>query len=254
MLPKSQHPVALDVYRNGVHAANNVQVGAKISVRKTRNLVTNGNVVSAKVYRLRITHTRIQCVFEVTLECGIAKVLKTVFIKRIPTNWGVIIMGFITPTTPNKLYRRNRIIGDDMNERMDCSVIAIAIACSVSYQAAHAALKTAGRRNRCGTKIPVSKAAIKALGYTVRQWTKVEMRAMLKSYGLPPSKCYANITTHHPRQTSQGTGVSDAWQETHSNMIFVTAKHMLAYKDHEVSDWSINKALYVKHVWEVNPA
>lgn len=163
-------------------------------------------------------------------------------------------MGYIVATTPNKLFYKNRLCGDDMNERMDCSVIAIAIACNVSYQKAHAALKAAGRRNRCGTKIPVSKAAIEALGFTVRQWTKKEHREMLKSYGLPKSKQVQTITTHHPRQTSQTEGVAEAWQHTHKNMIFITRKHMLAYKDHEVCDWSINKALYVTTVWEINKA
>jgi len=161
-------------------------------------------------------------------------------------------MGKIAYKKPNKVYRRINNIGASMNERQDCTVIAIAIACGVTYQEAHKALKDAGRRSRCGCKPAVSKKAIKALGYTVRQWTAREKQAMMRSYGLPPSKRVTNITTHHPRQTSQTDQVSDAWQDTHSNMIFATSKHMLAFKDHEVHDWSINRALYVKMVWEID--
>ena len=85
VLPPEQHHVALSVSDNGQHAAANVIVGDAMRVRLDRNRVVTGKVVSAKVYRLRITNTRIQAVFEVVLECGIAKVHKTVFVKRIPS-------------------------------------------------------------------------------------------------------------------------------------------------------------------------
>lgn len=161
-------------------------------------------------------------------------------------------MGYIKYKKPNKLYQVRNTIGSTMNERKDCTVIAVSIACNVSYQVAHKALKVAGRRSRCGCKLSVTKKAIKALGYKIRQWSQKEMRAMMVSYGLSPSKTVRHITTHHPRQVSQTEQVAAVWQETHNNMIFVTAKHMLAFKDHVVSDWSINKALYVQRIWEID--
>jgi len=163
-------------------------------------------------------------------------------------------MGIIAKTQPSKPYRNRRQISKDMNERKDCAVIAVSIACQVTYQVAHAALKTAGRRNRCGTKNTKVRKAIEALGFKVREWSRTEYNTMLKSYGLPPSKRYTTITTHHPRQTSQGGGVSDAWQDVHPNILFVTCNHIGAFRNHKLQDWSINNALYVKWVWEIDPA
>jgi hypothetical protein len=161
-------------------------------------------------------------------------------------------MGAIAHKEPSKAYQEIRAVGDTMNERQDCTVIALALLCSTSYKRAHKALATAGRRSRCGCKTPVIKAAIEALGYTVREWSKAEHEEMMDSYGLPASKRVRTITTHHPRQTSQGEGVAEAWEGTHPNMLFITAKHCAAYKDNVVQDWALNRALYVKEIWEVN--
>jgi len=163
-------------------------------------------------------------------------------------------MGYIAKTETSKPYRNRRQVSADMNEKKDCSVIAISIACQVTYQQAHAALKEAGRRNRCGVRNAIILEAIEALGYKVRKWTRKEYNDMLKSYGMSPSKRYRYITTHHPRQTSQGDGPAEAWSQVHPNILFVTSKHIGAFRNHVLQDWSINNALYVQWVLEVDKA
>lgn len=129
-------------------------------------------------------------------------------------------------------------------EYMDCSVVAISIACGVSYREAHAALKAQGRKDGHRTPDAFSARAIEALGFRIRVWLYSEMKGMIKTY--PGShKGLSSITTHHLRR------FPEAWKKAGSNLIFITRGHMLAVKDHAVQDWSINRRLPVIKIWEV---
>lgn len=55
------------------------------------------------------------------------------------------------------------------NERRDCGVRALAVVCSCSYEEAHAALKSVGRKNNCGTSAVRLIKAAKILGYKLEK-------------------------------------------------------------------------------------
>ncbi len=134
-----------------------------------------------------------------------------------------------------------------IGEHNDCSVKAIALVTGRSYREAHAALKVAGRRDRGRTPIRVSAAAIRGLGATLRVWTDMEMFRMMDSY--PGADVHNNrraITTHHWRR------FATQWAPHRGKkLIIVTNGHMLAVIDGEVKDWSVNRSLRVREIWEV---
>jgi hypothetical protein len=156
-------------------------------------------------------------------------------------------MAKLTKTSLPTEYQEIRKASSAMNEQNDCSVVAIAIACGVSYEVAHAALKKAGRIDRHGTYRWHSKAAIESLGFKVRAWNYQEKRAMISRYPGVHSKLQS-ITTHHMRRFPQ------AWADCHPNLIVASSRHMLAIKDGVVRDWSINNAMRLQDIWEITKA
>ena len=131
-----------------------------------------------------------------------------------------------------------------IGENKDCSVKAISIACDVPYAEVHALLKKLGRKDGKGTPLTACEKAIMELGFKIREWSFDEHRDMIDTYPSPHNGL-RSITTHHLRRFPQ------AWAGCHPNMIWVTARHMLAVKDGVVRDWSINRALRVKRIWEI---
>jgi len=133
-----------------------------------------------------------------------------------------------------------------MHENNDCSVIAIAIACNVTYEMAHAACKKHGRVNRQGTFVSISEKAIYELGYKIRKWTDAEKITKIHSYP-GAHKGLSAITSHHLRRFPA------AWRNVHRNMIWASWRHMFAVKDGIVRDWSTNSSIRVNTIWEVEP-
>lgn len=131
-----------------------------------------------------------------------------------------------------------------IGERNDCSVKAISIACEVPYAEVHALLKDLGRKDRAATPIILSRMAVKVLGFKIREWSFIERQGMIETYPSQHNNLHS-ITTHHPRRFPQ------AWGDCHPNMIWVTPNHMLAVKGGVVQDWSINRALRVRQIWEI---
>ena len=63
-----------------------------------------------------------------------------------------------------------RSTGDGRGERNDCSVIALALTCDTTYDAAHAALKKLGRRPRGRTRIGLTEKGALELGRKTIHW------------------------------------------------------------------------------------
>lgn len=147
------------------------------------------------------------------------------------------------PVTFTQLHATSRSMG----ENNDCSVKAIAIACDTPYAEVLALMTRLGRKPGHGTPFSVSRAAIRALGYSIREWSFMEIRAMVRTYP-GAHKNLHSITTHHPRRFPA------AWKGCHRNMIWSSNNHMLAVKDGAVVDWSINRALSIRCIWEIEKA
>ena len=147
-------------------------------------------------------------------------------------------------TSLSEDYCNMSIEAGKIGDRNDCAVRAISLACDVPYAEVHALLKKLGRKEGKGTPLIASERAIMELGFRIRKWPFAEHRGMIATYPSPHNRLHS-ITTHHLRRFPQ------AWAGCHPNMIWITARHMLAVKDGVVRDWSINRALRVWHIWEI---
>lgn len=153
-------------------------------------------------------------------------------------------MARVARTALSADFKSTELSSYQANEKNDCSVKAISIACGVSYEEALFALKRFGRKDRSGTPTAISIKAIEFFGFKIRVWSAKERIDVIKSY----PGTHANlksITTHHPRRFPR------AWANCHPNMIWLTRDHMLAVKDGTVRDWSVNSARRVVMIWEI---
>lgn len=141
-------------------------------------------------------------------------------------------------------YRSLHFESNKLGEANDCAVVAVALACDVSYAAAHARLVELGRKLRKGTRRTLTENAIRSFGFTVRYWSFRERVAMVDSYPEPHRRVLKSITSHHPRRFPA------AWANVGTVLLF-SARHVLCFKKGTVLDWSINKALRINEVWEI---
>ena len=114
------------------------------------------------------------------------------------------------------------------NERNDCAVKAIAIACNVPYKVAHRCLeKYAGRKHRRGTMTRFINGSIKKLGFDVT----------------PHDVTAKTITT-----IARDTAVQDGFY-----VVYVRG-HMAAIVNGQIEDWTEGKRHRVKSVYKVTPS
>jgi len=127
------------------------------------------------------------------------------------------------------------------NETNDCAVKAVALACDVPYAVAHAELKRQGRKERKGTYIFQTLKAISVLGKTA---TIVPLRFFVDQY--PGNhKNLKGVTSHHPRR------FPNAWDKNKTYLLR-SRGHILTVKGGQALDWSVNKALRICDIWEIN--
>lgn len=130
-----------------------------------------------------------------------------------------------------------------LNETKDCAVKAVALITGVSYAMAWDALDRAGRKARKGTPTQIIFAGLRLLGYEATRMPFLQTREIVKSYpGV--HKNLKNITTHHPRRFKK------AWANQ-PNLLMLTDRHIAAFIDGEVHDWSANNALRVTGLFYV---
>lgn len=129
----------------------------------------------------------------------------------------------------------------NMGEDNDCSVKALSLLTKVSYAECHAALAQAGRKPGRGVSMAQIVAAAEALGFAM---TRQPFRLHNEIIACYPERdrVLMNITTHHPRRFAK------VWS-TMPNMMFETDRHVAAFVDGKVVDWSVNKALRVRALW-----
>jgi len=129
-----------------------------------------------------------------------------------------------------------------LGETNDCGVKAVALACDVPYAEAYVKLKRLGRRDRKGTPWAMIRRAIEEFGFEIKTWTTWEQRQLIDTYpGV--HKNLHQITTHHPRRFPK------AWAPLKEKRLLLGVhKHVAAFRDGEVIDWTVNSA---KRVWMI---
>ena len=121
-------------------------------------------------------------------------------------------------------------IRSQFNEHNDCTVVAVTLTAEVSYEEAHAALKTAGRRNRCGAYAHQQEKALLALG------AKIEK---IPTPRKPNGRGYPTKTIGK----ALGRG----------NFYVFVSRHAVAVINGEVQDWSAGRAKRIVTVWKITP-
>lgn len=138
------------------------------------------------------------------------------------------------------------IHSSENKENNDCAVKAVAIVCGVSYREAKEKLNGLGRKDGRGTHRWTTEEAIKSLGFSVRKWSIRERLDMIATYPSPHDRLHS-ITSHHPRRFPK------SWEAMEGKSLLLFSRgHVLAYKNGMVQDWSINKALRIREIWEIS--
>ena len=151
----------------------------------------------------------------------------------------------IAKSQPTEVFSRMHEESRAKGEKNDCAVKAVAVVCGVSYEEAHAVLKAKGRKEGQGTAIVTIREAVKAFGKTPRSWGHGEVQDMISRYpGV--HKNLKKITTHHPVRFKK------VWSEEITDPVLIfTNNHVAAYRDGQLHDWSIGRALRALNVWSI---
>lgn len=126
-------------------------------------------------------------------------------------------------------YDELRKQSDSFGEYRDCAVVATAIACRVKYKDAHAALKSAGRRDRKGTHRHTTWTAI----------TKV-LDCQIEKHPRPRQDNGSRYTT-----LTIGKRFPRGYY-----LVFVK-NHVAAMVNGKVLDWTEGRRHRVQEVWKV---
>jgi hypothetical protein len=134
----------------------------------------------------------------------------------------------------NELFKESKSNG----EKNDCAVRAAALVCNISYSEAHALLKKHGRKDRDGTYPAITRSAIKSTGIKL---VEVERDFFISQY---PKFGSTSVTTKHPKV------YPDVWKNGKMYLCH-TSSHVLVINDGVTCDWSENRNLRIKKIFEV---
>lgn len=126
------------------------------------------------------------------------------------------------------------------NERNDCTVVAVAAACEVPYDVAHAAMAAEGRKPRRGALWCRTHSAIRALGFELAQCHAIEFISKYPK----AHQVLRSVTTHHPDRFKQ------VWADGNTYLVHVTG-HVLTVKNGVNMDWSRGRALRAIAIYRV---
>lgn len=141
-------------------------------------------------------------------------------------------------------YLNHKEKAQSLGEKADCAVRAIAVACNVPYETAHAKLCELGRRHGRATHTTEIRSAICELGGRVQEYSFKQYREMVAQY--PGKHCMKQyITTHHPDRFPK------VWRDG-KTYLFFTRGHVLCIKDGVNHDWTRGRSMKVTHIWEIS--
>jgi hypothetical protein len=125
-------------------------------------------------------------------------------------------------------------------ENNDCSVVAIAAACDISYDDAHKAMKAEGRKDRQGALTSDILKAVKAVGFKAK---KVDPQKFIKQYPGVHSTL-KGVTTHHMDRFPK------AWDDGKTYLLF-TKRHIGAVVAGVNIDWTKGSSKRAVAIYEV---
>lgn len=133
-----------------------------------------------------------------------------------------------------------RMIGQKMNERNDCTVIALSLTTGISYPRALAALAEVGREPGLGAYKHEWLNALDNLGFRTEEINK---QRIINRY--PPRWQHRGVTTYSPRR------FPEAFEWMKGSYIFHCFAHVSAFVGGQVLDWAAEVPKPVIEVLEV---
>ena len=124
----------------------------------------------------------------------------------------------------------------------DCTVKATALVGNVSYEQAHALLKSLGRKNRHGCHMI---GMLESIGKDLSiEFVKVDPKTIIAKYPKGHCDVLKSVTTHHPAR------FNGVWKDGKSYLAF-TRGHVAAIIDGKTHDWTEGRAKRVVRLYEV---
>lgn len=132
-----------------------------------------------------------------------------------------------------------------VNEKNDCTVMAMVTVTGLPYAVCHAALEAEGRKIGRGAYTHQYVKALASLGFEARRWSVAEMVNLSRSYWDLHRKQVANITTHHPRRFPKCfEGKGPLMLKCNGHVAGMDANGV-------VHDWTINRSMRVIEIYSV---
>ena len=150
-------------------------------------------------------------------------------------------MAKINRTAATETYNALQMVSKSMGEDNDCSVIAIATVCQVSYTQAHETCKKFGRQANGGMFNYDISRAIKSLGFTL---TEVKPSDFIRQYPKGHCDVLKNVTTHHPERFNK------VWADGETYVVYCKG-HVLAVVNGVNHDWTKGKAKLVIGIYKI---
>lgn len=127
-----------------------------------------------------------------------------------------------------------------LSENRDCTVVAVAAACEVSYDVAHDAMTKAGRKPGRGAYVHQTHKAIESFGFKLE---RINASVFIAQYP-KAHQILRSVTTHHPDRFKK------VWKDGHTYLIHC-AHHVLTVRDGVNMDWTRGKAMRAVLIYRV---
>lgn len=133
-------------------------------------------------------------------------------------------------------------------ESSDCAVKAVAIACGVTYDMAHATCAEKGRKPGGGMRWYAMKSAMRSLGFGVVSLDPEALDLILADIARQHKYVTACLTTRQ----------MDMFPEIFRNhlpgrYIIDTSQHVSAFTEGQLHDWAAASSKRIKGIYEVKP-
>ena len=143
----------------------------------------------------------------------------------------------VPPTEYQTICRESKAL----DERSDCAVVAISVACSVPYRTAHTACEKRGRKPKDGMRTQDILKVVQDLGF---QTIRADLDEFKNRLPEGHRRVLKNLTTYHARRFP-GVFPADRMYLAFSNA------HVTAISGGEAKDWAAGASKRITAIYEV---
>ena len=148
-----------------------------------------------------------------------------------------------TPWSPDFALRN--IERERAGDNDCCTIQCVAVLTGQKYEVVAKMFTDFGRRHKKAGTLEVMRQAFKKLGHKVddKTYGYHHLNKIISQYPKPHNNLRF-ITTHHPRR------FPEVWRDMPPMALFTGSyRHVAAFKDGTIHDWSINNSLRVCDIW-----